>query len=372
MHRASDAGALNLSEPERAPARHPVLTLLCDPAAALRLDGAAWTRALHAARHAAILGSLAARIDDAVGIARVPAKVGGYLRGALLQAESNQRALGWELRQIAKTLPDDVGPVVVLKGMAYAIAGLPLARGRRATDVDILVARDALGRVERALLDNGWEQIKGDDYDDAYYRTWMHELPPLRHRQRGIVVDVHHALLPLTGRIRPDAEALRARARPVAGTRLSVLAPADMTIHCVVHLIQDGYLGNGLRDLLDLDGLLRHFGTDPAFWDDAMARIASIGAARPWFYGLRYARRVLGTPIPEGVLGAARRGAPARPVLWLMDACVHAALAPPDPRGVSRATRVGRFLLYVRSHWLRMPPRLLARHLLTKASRRRP
>ena len=49
---------------------------------------------------------------------------------------------------------------------------------------------------------------RADGYDDAYYRRWMHELPPLIHRTRDRMIDVHHTILPLTARPRPDAAAL--------------------------------------------------------------------------------------------------------------------------------------------------------------------
>ena len=53
------------------------------------------------------------------------------------------------------------------------------------------------------MLDAGWERVKAaDGYDDAYYRRWMHELPPLIHRDRDRMIDVHHTILPLTAR--PD------------------------------------------------------------------------------------------------------------------------------------------------------------------------
>ena len=37
-------------------------------------------------------------------------------------------------------------------------------------------------------------------YDDAYYRDHMHELPPLIHKERDRMIDVHHTILPLTAR----------------------------------------------------------------------------------------------------------------------------------------------------------------------------
>ena len=69
-----------------------------------------------------------------------------------------------------------------------------------------------------ALLAAGWEWVKEDAYDDQYYRRWMHELPPLIHRERDRMIDVHHAILPLTARPKPDMAAMIAD-RVAAGRR---------------------------------------------------------------------------------------------------------------------------------------------------------
>src|SRR3546814_8980596 len=65
-----------------------------------------------------------------------------------------------------------------------------------------------LDAVEAGLIAAGWEWVKPDHYDDQYYRRWMHELPPLIHKERDRMIDVHHTILPLTARQTPDAEAM--------------------------------------------------------------------------------------------------------------------------------------------------------------------
>ncbi|UUZ51358.1 nucleotidyltransferase family protein [Massilia sp. B-10] len=66
-----------------------------------------------------------------------------------------------------------------------------------------------------------------DPYDQRYYRVWMHEIPPMQHVQRGSVIDVHHAILPLTAAARPDPALLRAGAQTVPGMEgIKVLAPS--------------------------------------------------------------------------------------------------------------------------------------------------
>ena len=158
-------------------------------------------------------------------------------------------------------------------------------RDRISNSESLLAAEDA-GR--HLLLRAGWEPVKLDPYDQRYYRTWMHELPPLRHHRRRTVIDVHHTILPESGRLRPDPADLLQAARPTGDGPFRVLAPTDMVLHSAAHLFQDGTLGMGLRDLTDLDALLRHFGETPGFWSALVRRaerLRSLLAEREWLLG---------------------------------------------------------------------------------------
>jgi hypothetical protein len=132
-------------------------------------------------------------------------------------------------------------------------------------------------------------------------------------------------------------------------------------------LFQDGDLDGGLRDLVDLDLLLRHFGREPGFWEGLVPRAVVLQLARPLYYALRYCQGLLGCPVPAGAQESARAGEPTRPMRALMDTLACQAMTPDGWEKPSRRTRRARFYLYVRSHWLRMPPWLLARHLTRKA-----
>ena len=124
-------------------------------------------------------------------------------------------------------------------------------------DLDIMVPRASLDAVEAALLQTGWEHVKdAEGYDDSYYRRWMHELPPLIHRTRDRMIDVHHTILPLTARPRPNAEAMIA-ASVQLDNGLRILSPADIIVHAAAHLFADGDLAGGLRNLWDIDRLER-------------------------------------------------------------------------------------------------------------------
>jgi hypothetical protein len=210
------------------------------------------------------------------------------------------------------------------------------------------------------MLKHGWKGIKLEKYDQRFYRQWSHELPPLLHEERGTVVDVHHNILPETGRLRPNPEKLLEAATPIPGTPYKSLSPPDMVLHVSAHMFQDGDLTRGMRELVDVDGLLRVFGSNPRFWDQLVKRAAVLTIYRPLFYALRYSSSYLGTPIPTSVLSTSNDWAPPGPVLQLMDSLVL--------KSVARSA-TARWALYVRAHWLRMPPILLARHLAHQSLR---
>jgi hypothetical protein len=184
----------------------------------------------------------------------------------------------------------------------------------------------------------------------------------LRHIRRKSVLDVHHTILPLTSRLRPDPRKLFQEAR-LLEEDLLVLAPVDMVLHSATHLFHDGELDSGLRDLLDLDSLLRHFGAEADFWGQLVDRARQLDLMRPLYYALQYTRRLLGTPVSEPAWQAVQQGRPMWPSAGLMDTLMRHALAPPTPDRAMPGAVFARWLLYVRGHYLRMPLQLLVPHL---------
>jgi len=281
------------------------------------------------------------------------------------QAEVQREALflGAALRELG-------APVVMLKGAAYVLAALPAAQGRLFSDIDLMVPKADLDRAESQLMLHGWMGGAQTAYDERYYRQWMHELPPMTHVHRQTTLDVHHTLLPESARLRPDAAALFTRAQDIPDwPGLQVLGPADMVLHNMTHLFMNDETRHSLRDLCDLDALLRHFGAQPGFWEELMARAQLHQLTRPLYYGLRYAVGCLGTPVPEATQSAVARLGPPAPLRLLMDALWSRALDPQSKLRHRSSDALASWALYVRGHWLRMPPLLLLRHLSIKALR---
>ncbi len=308
-----------------------------------------WTGLIAAARAEQLVGTLAFRLENST----MPAEVARLLAMHRADAERVRVQALWEAEMARRALAPLGVPVVLLKGTAFLAAGLEAGQGRSIGDLDILVPRDALSDVEEALVAAGWERLK-QGYDDFYYREWMHELPPLIHRERDRMIDVHHTILPLTARPTPDAGALIAGSVPL-GIGLRVLCPEDMIIHAAAHLIADGDLAGGLRNLWDIDRLLREFARVDGFWSRLDARAAMHQLCGPTRRAVRLAASLYGTPVPQPW---------ARP--HASDRLFQRRLLARDGWGrqIRPATRFGYF---VRGHWMRMPPLMLARHLMRKA-----
>lgn len=343
---------------------------LLRPESLAALTGAEWDLLVRQARQADLLARVGAGAQASATWDALPPAPRMHLGSSLRLAARQHIELRHEVRAIERALRATGLPVVLLKGAAYAQAGLRAAQGRMVSDVDILVPRERLADVESALMMAGWVSTHRDAYDQRYYRTWMHELPPMRHVKRGSVLDVHHAILPLTARYQPDTALLLQASRPTGdGERVRVLAPADMVLHSAAHLFHEGELDLGLRGLVDLDALLRELGAVPGFWPELARRAQVLDLERPLHHALRYTRLMLGTPCPDSV-AQALAGRPrvrlSRLQQRLLDAVYLRALRPDHASTADAWTPLARFALYLRGHWLRMPPALLAGHLLRK------
>jgi len=313
---------------------------LRDPASVAALDAPGWTALLAIARAEQMLGTLAHRLRGLP----MPAAATRVLDDARAAHEQGRVLALWEAEMARRALAPAGIPVLLLKGTAFVAAGLQTGVGRSIGDLDILVPRARIEEAEAALLVAGWEWVKADPYDDQYYRRWMHELPPLIHRERDRMIDVHHTILPLTARIRPDADALIADSVAL-GDDLRMLSPNDLLCHAAAHLFADGDLAGGMRNLWDVHCLVAEFGTD-----GLQARADHHGLGPAVARALRLSAALYGEP-------GARTS--------VIDALYLRRLTARDgwARATRRWTRLG---FYIRSHWLRMPPMMLLRHLWIK------
>lgn len=324
----------------------------CEPGS---LPARAWEGVIGVARAEAMLATLAHRLEGA----SLPPSVAALFADQRAAAKVATAQALWEAEMARRALASECIEFVLLKGAAYAAAGLSCSAGRQIGDLDILVLAADIRRAENELLEAGWEWVKSDPYDDHYYRAHMHELPPMIHKTRDRMIDVHHTILPRTHRITPDALALVSDAVTTEGG-FAVLCPADMTVHCAAHMLADGDLQGGFRNLWDFHCLTRDFAAaDAGFWGRLDARAELHGLRAAVRRAARLARDLYGSALPPGWDEQVGGDAWYRRRLLARDDWGR-----PTDRWLEQ-------VFYIRSHWLRMPTMMLARHLWTKWRRRR-
>jgi hypothetical protein len=346
---------------------------LRQPQIAAAWEGRDWSLLMQQARSAGLLARALdglAGPEEPEGRTSLPAGVQAHHEAAQRLCRAQAAEIHREVRYIAAALAELKAPVVLLKGAAYVMAGLPAANGRIFSDIDFMVPKSHLAQAEAMLMAHGWMTTHHSAYDQRYYRQWMHELPPMQHVARGTTIDVHHTILPETARLHPPAHKLFEAAVPLAGwPGLFVLSPADMLLHSSTHLFMNDDMTHALRDLSDMDLLLTQFAQLPGFWSGLLDRARQMDLSRPLFYALRYIQAVWGRQLPAEVNTRLKDFSPPNALLPLMDGIWLRALRSPHASATPALKGAALAALYLRGHWLRMPPALLARHLAIKALR---
>ncbi len=340
--------------------------VLLEPRRILDLEADGYSQLIPQARSSQLLASLALRLEEECLLSRVPKSVRRHLDSSLVLHEKQKHDLNYDCGNIGRAL-DSIGErLVLLKGGAYLQAGLPVGRGRLISDIDIIVPGNRIDAAESALKQFGWKNSQLNDYDERYYRRWMHEIPPLYHSRRSTTLDLHHTILPPTADADVDADLLFEELMEVR-PGVYTLSWKDMVIHSATHLFHEGEFHHGLRDLWDLDRMLRDFpDRDPSFWEGLAIRGEQLGLSGPLYHGLNYARQVFATPVPEPVMAqvSSRSRMLRQPI---MDFLFLRAFRPCQPECRLPLTDLALNGLYVRAHYLRMPLYLLLPHLARKA-----
>lgn len=332
-----------------------------------KLTNLEWESLLGQARRSGLAARLAVLFQHQGWLPLVPLRVKQHLKSSLRLVDRQRNEVLWEIDQIRKALAAVQTPVVLLKGAAYLYAELPPADGRLFSDIDIMVAQEYLPMVEGALFAAGWICDERDGYNQRYYRRWMHEIPPMRHVVRGSVIDLHHTISPPTSKFKVDGRLLLANVLPTKTPGLYVLGHIDMILHSAAHLYQEGEFDRGLRDLLDMRDLIAHFQEERDFWPALLSRGQSLGLMEPLFYALNHIQRLFGLTVPAPFAVQLDLFRPKRFTRTVLEELLKLALRPNHPACDTTFTGLARWLLYVRSHMIRMPFYLLVPHLLRKA-----
>ncbi|MEJ6004981.1 nucleotidyltransferase family protein [Paucibacter sp. AS339] len=347
---------------------HLLTNTLREPQTVSRFNIRDWERLIWQSRAAEMMAQLHQILSAADVLRLAPPSAQRHLELAWQVSIRHAEAVKSELRGLQEALQELNVPVLLLKGSAYCVQSNSASVGRIFNDIDILVPKQSLAAVEQNLSWAGWHPSHTNAYDERYYREWMHEIPPLEHNNRGTVLDVHFTILPPTSGIRPNPQDFFDASLKLSGewSFFHVLARTDMVIHSACHLFF-GEFHKGLRDLHDLHCLLTEFSTQAEFWPELIARARHLRLTLPLLDALRQCRRLYATEVPADAISQLRQDQQSRWPGFLREWLFEHALRPAHASAFGPSTRLAHWMVFARSHWLRMPLPLLAYHLVYKA-----
>lgn len=346
-----------------------LIQILRRPEVAVSLEESSWGLLIRQARAANVLGRVLSAIDGFFPCADWPSRPQQVFLAERHLADHRQASLRWEMEGLARDLAKINVRPIALKGAAYLLQKYEFAFYRQFGDIDILVPREKLADVEVQLTSRGWLGTKPGAYDQEYYRRWMHELPPMQHLHRGTSLDVHHAILPLTGRYKPETSLLLGSSRAAFGMALvDVLHPFDMFLHAAAHLFCEGEHQNSLRNLLDLYDLLHVIDSNGTSTPGQLVdRGIALNLTPVLALATRQLWRIFGLDVAQKITLEIQQRGLVYPALRWSDWMFDGVFLGFHPSHKITMTNFARHVLYLRGHALRMPPGLLTVHLVRKA-----
>jgi hypothetical protein len=239
----------------------------------------------------------------------MPPPVSARLQRALVEATARQLILSTELGRLLKAFERDGIAVIPLKG---PVLGESLYRHpalRPCTDLDLLVRRDSVIRVDALLHRLGYGRFVDAHsfaFDVEYDRATVYETTS------GVRVDLHWALLsdPRYAWNEPEGEGIWSRAVGirVAGEEARGLSPEDLLLYLTVHVAVHHALA-GLLWLYDLHLLLDRW-ADRLDWTALDQRASRWRVRSALYFGLHEVQQVFGTRVPRALMAALQPGGP--------------------------------------------------------------
>lgn len=204
-----------------------------------------------------------------------------------------------ELVRIASVFRAQGIPLLTYKGPALAHRYYGSVALRRFGDVDLLVRRDDLERARDLLEEHGYVPLRSlsEDQEDTWHDAQLGY--ELHHEAKGVVVELHWALLnrTLTFRLTPEAVWARAHTVRFGSTMVRVLAPDDLLLYLCAHGTKHHW--SRLLWVCDVAQVLR--GHPDRDWTALLRRARSLGSLRTLLLGVALAERWLGEELPPVV-----------------------------------------------------------------------
>lgn len=228
----------------------------------------------------------------------VPTAVQGRLRDAYLKATARNMVMLHHGGAVLNALCDRGLEVIVLKGLYLAEAVYKGIGLRTFDDIDLLLHRSDLPAALEVMRGMGYELSTWYDPDDPN-RDIKH-VPPLM-KKGAPIVELHWTILEEDEPFAIGVEGMWARSvtAEIAGVKVQGLSAEDLLLHLNLHLTYQHRLAAGVRNLYDIDAVIRQSGVD---WTRLVTTAREWDAERVTWLTLRLLQEIAGTPLPCEVL----------------------------------------------------------------------
>ena len=348
-----------------------VISTIIDPKIAATFSSQEWNLLLQQARSSRLQLRLLALLKAHDLIQHVPVKILKAFENEKYRVNYLTTQTHKEVELLNEVLREKNIVPIYLKGAAYVLSNLPVSAQRLYSDIDVLLDKQDIEDAEFLLKCEGFVSEKTNDYDQKYYRLYMHEIPALRHLDRGTVLDLHHNILPVCGEHPVNIDLIKQYTTSFTDARnneYKVLQPHAMFLHASVHLFNESEFDKGLRDLHDLASMYSDFTSqDNEFVEKVIDLAVQTELTKALYYSFQSIQHLLNISLSDSasqfVLNV--RGQIRFPALY--DYIFERVLIPYHKSCDSPSVTLAKFLAYCRGHLLRMPLRLLIPHLTRKS-----
>jgi len=349
-----------------------IANVLKTPQLVKEMSNTQWEMCIRQANHCHMTGRLHYLLSIHQLLPFIPPRVLNHFNSALIKTQCQQREIAFEINELVHCLNEVGIKPIFLKGAAYVTSKMA-HQGRTCSDIDILVPLNQLQAAEQQLASAGWVGEHISAYDAKYYRCWMHEIPPMIHLDRKTVLDVHHHIQPTTARntfdinvMLVDVQTHQLREQD-SQVLVCTLCIPDRILHSVCHLFSEGVLHKGLRDLTDIQLMLVDYhqikGEDAAAL--LLDRANELSLSKQLYLAIDLISDLFYPIINLDTYNNHRRPNQINNTLGyrVLHWCYQKLLVTNSIKRPGFRYHCGAFLIYVRSHCLKMPLRLLLPHL---------
>ena len=272
---------------------------------AMATDSLDWPLAVRLARYHRVLPLLWIHLNEHAR-EQTPEDVLDFLRRSSMSTAVRVLFLSSEMARIAERFEVERIPFLVLKGPSLAEAYGSIAH-RPFVDNDLLGRRDDFDRIERTLLDLGFNRYKRSQRQlDGYLYVHGEYTFGRAVGTQISTVDMHTSVTPLGFSYAGTYDDLAGRSRPldVGGRTVQALDWPDLFIVLCVNALKDQW--NRLRLACDLSEVAEMVDD----WDALEARAASAHSLRACRAGILVSHDEVGGPYPADVVARARADEP--------------------------------------------------------------